>query len=279
MRYSGPRQERLFSTLNIVILAAGRGSRTDAAGVPKPLIELFGKPMIEWATKSLGLGLGPNHNYIFVVRKYENDDWNDKLLDTIHCLGCRSTNIISTSEVTEGPACSALLAKQVINNNKPLLIINCDQIMDWDGVKFEEHLTNSDKDGVLVVYMCHKPQNSYVRMNPEDKTLVAEVREKQNISEISTNGIHYWARGKDFVRSATAMISKNIRVNDEFYISETYNELIAEGKKIGIYLVTGPQHNAVGVKDDIDMFKAKYRQMLPDQFQKLMNGNRSRLAN
>jgi hypothetical protein len=46
---------------------------------------------------------------------------------------------------------------------------------------------------------------------------------------VSTN----FAAGCDYVRAAETMITKDLRVNNEFYVAPVYNELIAEEARIG----------------------------------------------
>ena len=68
---------------------------------------------------------------------------------------------------------------------------------------------------------------------------------------MSLNGIHFWKKGSDFVKSAELMIKNNERYNNEFYIGPTYNTLIEQGKKIGIYHIPNEQHHAVGTPEDL----------------------------
>jgi len=86
---------------------------------------------------------------------------------------------------------------------------------------------------------------------------VAEVVEKKVVSNEATVGIYNFRRGSDYVRAADAMIAANLRVNNEFYVAPTYNQLIAEGAKI-ITMKTGREHagmHGVGTPEDMDRFK------------------------
>ena len=79
------------------------------------------------------------------------------------------------------------------------------------------------------------------------------VREKEVISSEATVGIYNYARGKDFVKYAQQMISKNIRVNNEFYVAPVYNEMIEAGMKIGFYNV-GTSMFGLGIPEDLKKF-------------------------
>jgi NDP-sugar pyrophosphorylase family protein len=232
--------------MNILIPMAGRGERFSNNGfdIPKPLIELEGKTMIELAIKSLNI----EGNYIYVTYRYTNKEFNQKLEEILNRITPNCT-IIKIDYITEGPASSALLAKKYIDNEEELIITNCDQIMSWDSKNFLEFIKKTDKEGIVVTYNSSTEKNSYVKLNEIGDAI--ELAEKKVISEFSLNGIHYWKKGKYFVESAEDMISKNIRVNNEFYISMTYNEMIEKKLKVSNYHIINNHHHAVGTPEDL----------------------------
>jgi len=239
---------------NIVIPMAGRGERFKNNGfeVPKPLIKVGQKTMIEAAIESLGF----NGKYIFITRKYKDRNLNLSLTSAIE----RATENyieIQIDQETEGPASSALLAREFIDNPENLIIANCDQIMSWNPKHFTLVATSGLFDGMLVTYYAETDKNSYCLI--DDKGLVTLVREKEQISTISTNGIHFWNAGHAFVSSAEEMIKANDRApNGEFYIAPSYNYLINKGLKIGIFHIPNEQHNAVGVPEDLNRYLEKH---------------------
>jgi dTDP-glucose pyrophosphorylase len=226
--------------LNILIPMAGSGSRfaKTHGDTPKPLIDINGAPMILRAINTLGF----SGNYIFIIQ-------DDKKIDEL--LSFYGTTIVA-KELTDGPTCSALLAKEHIDNNNPLVIANCDQIMEWKTNDFTRWLKQHDPDGAIVTYNTNRKHNSYARIG--NCGFVTEIKEKEVISNISLNGIHYWKYGKDFVKSANDMIEKKITVNGEYYIAPTYNELIAGGAKIKHYHIPEDQHWAVGTPEDLQTY-------------------------
>jgi len=236
--------------MNIVIPAAGRGERFMASGFkePKPIIDVNGIPMIQAAVESLGL----DGKYTFIVYDYEEEEFNGKIKSALRACHVDPT-IIKINYTTQGPASSALLAKEIIDTDEPLLITNCDQIMKWDARAFQAELDRkADRDGLVVTYDSDTPKNSYIKI--AEHGWAEELAEKRVISNLSLNGIHYWSKGKLFVESAEAMIKKNIRVNNEFYISETYNELIKLGYNIDNYHIPPDQHCAIGVPEDLERY-------------------------
>ena len=231
--------------MNILIPMAGRGSRFNLPqyNLPKPLININQKPLIEYVIDSLDLA----GNYIFIVQKYHIDHYGvDEILKGIDPF-CK---IIAIDEVTDGPACSALLAKEYINNEDELVIANCDQIMEWNSEIF---LANCRfYDGAVVTYHETSNKNSYAKLS--SKGSVLQIKEKEVISNVSLNGIHYWKKGNYFVRSAEEMIRKNERYNNEFYIGPSYNHMISNRLDVGIYHIPNEQHNAVGVPEDLENY-------------------------
>jgi len=225
---------------------AGRGARFKDQGYPfpKPLIDILGKPMIIRAVESLEI---PDARYLFVITKNE---YSERVKNTIESI-FNNCLFIEIDYVTEGPACSALLYKDQINNDDELIIANCDQIMEWNSNSFL--LNVRQYDGAVVTYHNDTDKNSYARVNKQG--FVTEIREKEVISNISLNGIHYWKNGKSFVNSAEAMIAADDRApNGEFYVGPTYNYMLQVGQTVGIYHIPNQQHHPVGVPFDLDTY-------------------------
>jgi HAD superfamily hydrolase (TIGR01509 family) len=211
--------------MNVLIPMAGAGSRFEKAGYsfPKPLIDVDGKPMIQVVVENLNI----DANYIFIVQKSHREKYNlDGLLNLI-VPGC---SIIEVNTITEGAACTALLAKDLINNNSPLFFANSDQYVEWDSNEFMYKMNETNVDGGIVSFKSIHPKWSFAKLN--NNGYVEEVAEKNPISDIATVGYYYWKSGKDFVKYAEEMIQNNIRVNNEFYVCPVFNQAIKDGKKI-----------------------------------------------
>lgn len=239
------------SKLNILIPMAGAGSRFQQAGysLPKPLIEIHGKPMIKIVVENLGL----DANYIFVVQKSHRNQYN---LDTVLNMITPGCKIIETDGLTEGAACTALLAKDLINNDNPLFFANSDQFVEWNPSEFMYKMQESNVDGGIVTFEASSVKWSYAKI--DDQTgLVIEVAEKNPISNKGTTGFYWWKHGSDFVKYAEQMISRNIRVNNEFYVCPVFNQAIKDGKKIKTF--DAEQMWGVGVPEDLDYFLKNYK--------------------
>jgi dTDP-glucose pyrophosphorylase len=152
--------------------------------------------------------------------------------------------------MTEGAACTALLAKELINNNEELIIANSDQWVNWNNQHFLTFLRDNNADGGIVTFYSTHPKWSFIKLDDEGK--VTAVAEKKPISNIATVGIYYFKKGKYFVEAAEQMIKKNIRTNNEFYIAPAYNEMIQVNKKILNYPIA--EMRGLGTPEDLSKF-------------------------
>jgi len=230
--------------MNIVIPLAGAGKRFRDAGyeLPKPLINVLGKPMIQRVVENLPL----RENLIFLVNKQHREDYG--IGDFLKAMRPGS-EIISVDRMTEGAACTCLLAKHLIDNDAPLLIANSDQLMEWDTAHFYQQ-SQKELDGLIFTYNSVAPNNSFVEI--DGNGFVTRVAEKVVISNLASCGVYFFKKGRSFISAAEEMIAKNIRTNNEFYVCPSYSHLIERGLKVGIYPIR--KHYHLGTPEDL----AKY---------------------
>jgi HAD superfamily hydrolase (TIGR01509 family) len=224
----GTMDVRWKNKINVVIPMAGLGSRFAQEGylLPKPLIDVQGVPMIQRVVENLNI----DAQYIFIVRQEHLEKYDVKTLLERISPGCI---IVPTDGLTEGAACSVLLAAHAIDNDTNLLIANSDQFLEWDSNAFLYESMNVD--GSISTFEQTDPNDkkwSYAAVGPNG--LVERVAEKEVISTHANTGIYFWSKGSDFVKYSNQMIAKNIRINNEFYIAPVYNEAISDGKRIKI---------------------------------------------
>ena len=236
--------------MNVVIPMAGAGSRFAAAGYtfPKPLIEVNGKPMIQVVVENLNV----DAHFIYLVQKEHYDKYNLKQLLNLITPGC---DIVQIDRLTEGAACTTLLAKELINNDEPLLMANSDQFVEWNSNECLYAFTADSVDGGIVTFEATHPKWSFAKLG--DDGFVSEVAEKNPISNIATVGIYYWKHGSDYVKYAEQMIEKNIRTNNEFYVCPVFNEAIANGKKIRAKNIA--KMWGIGTPEDLNYFLENYK--------------------
>jgi len=237
------------SDLNVLIPMAGAGSRFEQAGYtfPKPLIEVNGKPMIQVVVDNLAV----RAHFIFVVQKSHREKYNLDALLKLIAPGC---SIVEVDGLTQGAACTALLAKQLIDSDKPLLFANSDQFVEWNSSEFLYKMQESRVDGGIVTFTAVHPKWSFAEV--DSAGFVKRVAEKDPISDSATVGYYYWKHGSDFVKYAERMIEKDIRVNGEFYVCPVYNQAIEDGKSITTYKAS--RMWGLGTPEDLNTFLAEH---------------------
>lgn len=234
--------------MNIVVPMAGRGSRFAQAGyqMPKPLIDIHGHPMIEYVVSNIRPD--QDHRFIFICQQEHLEKYDlMKRLEQI-APGCI---VVAVDHITDGAACTVLLAEQYIDNDDPLMIANSDQYVDTDINKYIAAM--GDYDGLIMTMPASDPKWSFIRYDEDG--FVTLVREKEVISDQATVGIYNYRYGRDFVKYAHQMMEKDIRVNGEFYVAPVYNEMVEAGKKL-VFRDVGEKMYGLGVPEDLERFVA-----------------------
>ena len=237
--------------LNIVMPIAGAGQRFKDAGYtdPKPLIKIDGTPMWELVWRNIAPFKRASRVHILARSSAISVIRSESALE----------NLICVDRLTDGAACTVLEAEQFIDNYDPLLIVNGDQYI--EGLDIDAFLDYAkDYHGCIMTFDVapdDPPKWSYVKYG-SDLISIAQVAEKKKISSEATCGIYYFRHGRDFLRAAHAMITKDIRTNGEFYLCPVYNEMIDEGLWVGAWKVN--DHSAtmhgLGTPEDLEKFIA-----------------------
>lgn len=214
--------------MNIVMPMAGKGQRFKDAGYtePKPFINIDGAAMYRRA-------LAPFVSEVDRVILITQDDHQPHFEaepNYVH----RSDKVF-LSGPNEGAACSVLAARAFIDNYEPLLIVNCDQLMDFNRFNWAVLANNSDADGIIFTFLASGPKWSYVALDPMLR--ISQVAEKVEISSIATCGAYWWREGREFCKAADKMIADDTRINNEFYVAPVYNELIKLGGNVYPFMV------------------------------------------
>ena len=239
--------------LNIVIPMAGLGSRFARAGytLPKPLIPVRGVPMIRLVIANVAPSTP--HRFVFVCQRAHVAEFGLREKLTAWAPGAA---VIELDGLTEGAACTVLTAREFIDNDEPLMIANSDQYVDLPIDPYVNAMAARNLDGLIMTMQADDPKWSFAALDANG--MVTRVVEKEVISTHATVGIYNFRRGADFIRGADDMIAKNLRVNNEFYVAPVYNQLVAEGARIGVHDIgaEGSGMYGLGIPTDLDAFLA-----------------------
>lgn len=219
--------------LNVLVLMAGPGGSFEREGYafPKNLFEIMGKPLIEHVLCSLEPLDAYRPQLVCAVKKEENERFYSSSVIRL----IRPDAISYEVTETAGAACTALLGVEHINNDDPLIIVNGDQVLLADLKEAVDSFQKQELDGGIIVFEGVHPRWSFVKCGPDG--LVIEAAEKRPISHLATAGFYYFKHGRDFVASAMAMIKKDAHVNACFYVCPSYNEMILQQKRVGVFKV------------------------------------------
>ena len=236
--------------MNILIPMAGDGTRFSEKGYtkPKPFIDVDGIPMIAKVIQSLNI----RGTYNFVCHQKHLKIYDIKKLLTSFQI---DFNIIEIEKKTDGAARTALMAKDHINNDEPLIIANSDQFLCWNSNEMLKKFRDEDQDGGIVTFQDSNPKWSFAKII---NAQVVEVAEKKVISNNATVGVYYWKHGKDFVSFAEEMIAQEIKTNNEYYICPVYNNAIKANKRIGYYEIAKDSMWGLGTPEDLEYYLKNY---------------------
>ena len=203
--------------MNIVMPMAGKGQRFKDAGydVPKPFIDVHGATMYRRALSPFVTDM----DQVILVTQDDHQPHFEAEPDYVH-----QSKKVFLQGPTEGAACSVLAARAFIDNEEPLLIVNCDQIIRYNRFNWAVMANMPTVDGIIFTFPGTGPKWSYVRL--DDTLKVSQVAEKVEISPFATCGAYWFRRGDIFCAAADTMIEKDIRTNGEFYLAPVYNEVL-----------------------------------------------------
>lgn len=191
-----------------------------------------------------------NANFIISLSKHDTINFN---LDDIVNLLIPDAKIVIAEGDTKGSACSCLLAIDLIDENEPLIITGGDQIIN---VEFEEvikYFVQNDYDGGVIIFEDIHPRWSFVKLDKQG--LVIEAAEKRPISKNATTGFFYFKTGKLFIEAAQQMIFKGASVNDQYYVSPVFNEMVLAQKRIGTYRIEKNQYFKFSHQSGIEAYE------------------------
>jgi dTDP-glucose pyrophosphorylase len=238
--------------LTVVIPMAGRGQRFVDAGVsvPKPLIEVRGRPMYSWAVASIPPAIIDRLVFICLAEHLEAFPLAEDIEDRYDAF---RPVVVSLDGVTEGQACTVLAAREHLDPAAPLVIYNADT---YCVTGLEHHLGRLDPavDGIIGVFEAPGDHWSFARV--DDRGRVVETAEKRRISPWATTGLYHFSRAADFLEHTDAMVAADERTNGEFYVAPVYNRLIAAGARIEIDVAL--EVWALGTPEELARFEQEH---------------------
>ena len=226
--------------MQIVIPMSGYGERFRAAGytVPKPLIEIDGKPIIEYV-----VGMFPGENDFLFICNQEHLDTQIYQMERILKRIAPKGVVVGIAPHDRGPVHAVFRARQYLRSNQPLIINYCDFACDWDYNNFKRYVEENKCDGCIPCYRGFHPHTiwsknyAYVR---EENLVGCDIQEKQPFtdnhqSEFASSGTYFFKSAEFFENYAEQSIAAGLHVDGEYYVSMVYKPMFNEGCRIVVY--------------------------------------------
>ena len=248
----------------VLIPMAGAGQRFADAGyrVHKPAIPTIDrydgteKPMVVCATKDLPGVAADGSNVIYVDRTFHREDGVEDAIRAYY----EKAQFITIDRLTEGQACTCMLAKEYLDPEEELLIAGCDNGMDIDQTAFEE--TKQTCDCIVFTYRHNEAvlqnPNAYGWMLTDEEGTITGTSIKKAISDTPMEdpavvATFWFKRAKIFLDATEKMIRENDRINGEFYVDQTVKHVLDLGYR---YVGWGTPADYEGYQNTYAYFKA-----------------------
>ncbi len=250
--------------MNILIPMAGEGKRFADRGysVSKPCIPTYDrkdgkkKPMVVCATLDLP-GVEENGaNVIYVNRDFHKKDGTENLIHKYF----KDATFITSDHLTEGQACTCMLAENRIDNEEELLIAGCDNGMEFDLNRFDE--MRKDMDCIVFTYRHNESvllnPNSIGWMKVDERGNILDTSIKKAISDTPMEDhavvATFWFRkGTIFVKATQDMLEKNDRINGEFYVDQVIKYVLNRGYKAKVLEID--RYIGWGTPNDYELYQ------------------------
>ncbi len=230
----------------ILIPMAGAGQRFADAGytVHKPAIMTVDratgqeKPMVVCATKDLPGVAADGSNVIYVDRNFHKTDGVE---DAIRAWYPQAA-FITVDHLTEGQACTCMLAEPYLDPEQPLLIAGCDNGMDIDRDAFDA--LTKECDCIVFTYRHNEAvlanPNAYGWMIADAAGNITGTSIKKAISDRPMEdpvvvATFWFRRAAVFIEATKKMIAENDRINGEFYVDQTVKHVLDLGYRAKIF--------------------------------------------
>lgn len=236
--------------IKIIIPSGGDGIRFKEKGYKelKPFIKFCGKTMFEHLINGF-----KSKKYQIDILIIIRDEFKEQYSSNIKHLESNYLNVKFDyiDKKTEGTTATALHFFDYLNDNAPLLLANCDQIIDID---LDEFLDQSlIWDGTLLVFDNeHSKKWSFVELDNDN--LIKRVVAKENISDLAVCGWYFWSNSKNFIKYGIEQIVTQTKVGGEYYLCPVFNFAIRDNLNIAPIVINKKLMHGLGTPDDLELY-------------------------
>ena len=226
--------------MKIVVPMSGFGERFRRAGytVPKPLIEIDGKPIIGHV-----VDMFPGESDFIFICNQEHLNTPEYRMEAILMEYCPSAQIISIPPHRLGPINAVRQVVHLLDPKEPVIVNYCDFTCYWDWCHFKLFVKEAECDGAIPAYRGFHPHSlgntnyAYIR---EANGWVQDIQEKRpytnnRMQEYASSGTYYFSSAQIMDETFRAVIERNLSVGGEYYVSLAYKLLCENQKPVAVY--------------------------------------------
>ncbi len=235
--------------VHLIMPMGGAGSRFFKNGyvIPKPLIEINGKPFLYWATMSIKKYIDLE-DITFVILQEHIDNYE---IDKVILKYFPDAKFVVLKEMfKEGPVLTCREGLLNINDDLPIIFNDCDHY--FKSSSFNDFCNSEDKemvDGALLTFEANDPKFSYVELGQDGNA--KRTVEKEVISNNAICGAYYVKNKKIFLDSVSEYLNNcNYK---EYFVSGIYNIMIKNGLTIKNFKVDF--HIPFGTPEEYELAK------------------------
>lgn len=195
--------------LHLIMPMGGAGSRFFKNGfvMPKPLIEIEGKPFFYWAAQSI-MKFIDVEDITFVILQEHIDKFNiDKAIKKYY----PQSKLEIIPEVLAGAVLTCKEGLKNIHDDNPVLFNDCDHMFKCSAfnIDMDNGLSDEAFDGGLITFKSNEPQFSYIKYDGD--TIVGTIEKK--LQAVMLYAEHIYSRMQIHLElyAMSTLISVNIR--------------------------------------------------------------------
>jgi glucose-1-phosphate thymidylyltransferase len=210
--------------MKIIVPMAGAGKRMrpHTLTIPKPLIPLAGKPIVQWLVEDIIKVCKETVTDIAFVIGDFGKETEDRLIKIAETLGAKGH--IYYQDEPLGTAHAILCAKETLNGK--IIVAFADTLFR------AEFTVDEEKDGIIWVNKIEDPRMfGVVKVNPEGIITDFVEKPQEFVSDLAIIGIYYFKDGEYLRKEMQYLIDNDIKDKGEYQLTNAMENMRIKGAK------------------------------------------------
>jgi glucose-1-phosphate thymidylyltransferase len=208
--------------MNIIIPMAGMGKRMrpHTLTVPKPLIPIAGKPIVQRLVEDIAKVCGSQVNEVaFIIGRF-GAEVEKKLLEIARSVGAKGS--IHYQDEALGTAHAILCAKEALEGN--VVVAFADTLFKAD------FILDTSKEGIIWVQKVEDPRPfGVVKLNAQNQITDFVEKPAEFVSDLAIIGIYYFKDGAYLRRELQYLLDNDIKDKGEYQITNALENMKNKG--------------------------------------------------